>query len=89
MGVLFANTTFAAMWSYIFTILVFYILFRFVVRVVIPIGSTYLKMRRKMREMQDIHQQQHRRSDQQQYGPSNTSSTTSAKGDYIDFEEVK
>jgi hypothetical protein len=62
---------------------------RFIFGFIIPVASTYLKMKKKMGQMQDFHNsssQNHQQKTQSQFSakPDKVS-----KSDYIDFEEIK
>jgi hypothetical protein len=75
----------------LFWFIVFYALFKFVFRVVIPLVITTSKVRSKIKEMKEngsdftTHAQTHPDADRF----ATKESTPSAKGDYIDFEEIK
>jgi hypothetical protein len=76
----------------LFWFIVFYLLFRFVFGFLVPLITTTKQIRSKMK---DVHQNM---QDFQQSGQTNNSYSTTAntqtksntaKGDYIDFEEIK
>lgn len=74
----------------LFWFIIFYLLFRFIFNFVVPLISTTKQVRSKMKDMhqsmndfQKTNTQQDRNTAAPQYN-SNT-----AKGDYIDFEEIK
>jgi hypothetical protein len=75
------------MWNIFFTILLCYLMVRFIFGFVVPVVSTYLKMKNKMKEMNGFNStsnDQHKNKDKFS-SPSNKAS----KSDYIDFEEIK
>jgi hypothetical protein len=71
-----------------FTILFSYLLIRFIFGFVIPVGRTYIKMKRKMREMNGFPPSPHANTRGSQPKFSSKAQTTH-KADYIDFEEIK
>ncbi len=73
------------MLRYFFLILLCYFGVRFLFGFVIPVVTTALQMRKKMKEM-------HRATgDETSFAPNTASNTkpTTTKSDYIDFEEIK
>ena len=76
----------------LFYFVLFYSLFKFLIRVVLPVIITTGKVRSKMKNMQqnmsDFENTQNVNTGSQSF-PNKETSTTTSKGDYIDFEEVK
>jgi hypothetical protein len=76
----------------LFYFIIFYSLFKFLIRVVLPLLVTTSKVRTKMKDMRE---NRDKFEAQNQTDPVGTQASTkkettpSAKGDYIDFEEVK
>lgn len=73
---------------YIIWIFVIYALFRLIFDVIIPIVRVSGQMKRKMREFQDVVNQQHQ-PQQPQETYTQPKEVKQKTGDYIDFEEVK
>ena len=66
----------------------FYLLYKFVFELLIPVSKATTQVKDKLKEMQE--QQQAQQRQQQQEAPMQQAKTTKAKdSDYIDFEEVK
>ena len=81
------------MMRFVLYLILAYILYQFIFKLVIPVYMTTRKIKKGFRDMQDRMQQQ---SAGEQKGPGfngqSKSSATAPKpkaGDYIDFEEVK
>ena len=74
-------------------ILLIYLLYKLIVRVIIPLYRSARQMRRQFRQMQDtIHEQMQRsQHPQQQNAPRQQPSEppVQKEGEYIDYEEVK
>ena len=78
------------MLTYFFLLLLAYFLIRFVIGFVIPFVTAALRIRRKMKEMNQYQQggsQPNAYNDASQ--ASHSSQKTSVQKDYIDFEEIK
>ena len=76
------------MLKYFLLILMVYFFTRFIIGFVIPVAKAALTMRRKMREMSDLHGQQ--RPDNSTINTQGQKkATASVQRDYIDFEEIK
>ncbi|MBX9732858.1 MAG: hypothetical protein K2X37_02260 [Chitinophagaceae bacterium] len=81
------------MFKILFWCLFIYFLYRFIFDFVVPVSRTATQFKRKVAEMQQ--QQQQAFQEQQHYQTSSAqtqqsrTSTTRAKDDYIEFEEVK
>ena len=80
------------MFRFFLIVILCYLLVRFVFGFVIPVVSATLKMRKKMREMQDNANQynsfQHRGNSTNNRDQS-SEKPRSSSGDYIEFEEIK
>lgn len=83
------------MFQFIFWTILLYLLYRFVFGFLIPVISASRQMRGKIRQMQEQMKNQYDQQNPQQGYSSNTSNSSdtkpsgNAKGEYIDFEEVK
>lgn len=75
--------------KYILLAILGYFLFRFVVGFLLPILRTTAQVRRKVREMQQQQAFYQRQQQQETAGTSARKSSSTDKGDYIDFEEIK
>lgn len=83
--------------SYILGIIIIYLLYRFIFGFLIPVIGASRQMRMKMRQMQEQMNNQYNQQTQGKSSTNNTSApennaantSTSTKGDYIEFEEVK
>ncbi len=68
--------------------ILFYLLYKFVFELLIPVGKATSQVKDKLKEMQE--QQQAQQRQQQQAAPTQQAQATKAKdSDYIEFEEVK
>jgi len=68
----------------------FYLLYKFVVDLVIPVGKASSQVRDQMRRMQEQQQAQQQQQQQYQHQQEQVRKNEDRKdGDYIDFEEVK
>jgi Sec-independent protein translocase protein TatA len=65
----------------------FYLLYKFIVDLVIPVGKASSQVKRQMREMQEQQAAQQRQQQQQQ--ASQRPPDKPGDKDYIEFEEVK
>lgn len=65
----------------------FYVLYKFIFELVIPVSRATSQVKDKMREMQEQQRQQYQQQQQQQ--PTQQSQQQPSKGDYIEFEEIK
>ena len=73
----------------IFYAFMFYLLYRLVVDLVIPVGRASKQVKSRMREMQEAQQQQYQQQQEQQKAQFQKQEATKApEKDYIDFEEV-
>lgn len=80
---------FIMVWRFIFYAFLFYLAYKLVFDLVIPLFRTTRKIKKGIREMQERMGQQ---SEPQQRNTTNTTASGNGqakKGDYIDFEEVK
>jgi Sec-independent protein translocase protein TatA len=66
----------------------FYLLYKFIVDLVIPVGKASSQVRKQMQEMQE-QQAAQQRQNQQQAQASQRPPDKAADKDYIEFEEVK
>jgi len=66
----------------------FYLLYRFIVDLVIPVGKASKQVSQKMKEMQEAQQQQYRQQQEAQQREFRKTEEKKADQDYIDFEEV-
>lgn len=73
---------------FLFLLLVFYLLYKLVFDLIIPVSRATSQVRHKMQEMQDLQQAQMRQQQQQQQKQQSAGARPS-QDDYIDFEEVK
>ncbi len=74
---------------YIVFAFLFYIVYRFVVDLVIPVGKASKQVRSKMKEMQEQQYAQQQQFREQQEKEMQRAATTKVEKDYIDFEEVR
>lgn len=76
---------------YIVFAFLFYILYRFIVDLVIPVGKASKQVRSKMKEMQEqqFAQQQQFRAQQEMAAKKEAEQNARKESDYIDFEEIK
>jgi Sec-independent protein translocase protein TatA len=73
----------------IFYAFLFYLLYRFIVDLVIPVGKASKQVRSRMQEMQEAQQQQVRQQQEQQKAQfQKQEAQKKADKDYIEFEEV-
>jgi len=85
--------TFAPMFKMLLYIFLFYLLYKFVFELLIPVSKATSQVKDKLREMQE--QQQAQQRQQQESAPSQQAQAKAGKepgtkgGDYIEFEEVK
>ena len=77
------------MWSIFFTILFCYLLVRFVFGFIIPVASAYLKMKKKMGQMNDFHTSTTQRGEDKTQTQFSSKTPKPSNSDYIDFEEIK
>jgi heme exporter protein D len=67
----------------------FYLLYKFVFELLIPVSKATTQVKDKLKEMQEQQQAQQRQQQQQQAAPTQQAQATKAKdSDYIEFEEV-
>ncbi|NDA62255.1 MAG: hypothetical protein EBX50_09445 [Chitinophagia bacterium] len=66
----------------------FYLLYRFITNLVVPVGKATQQMKQQMQEMQN-RQEAYQRQQAAEQVTQKSSPTASKGGDYIDFEEVK
>ncbi|MEI8110072.1 MAG: hypothetical protein WCH59_03700 [Chitinophagia bacterium] len=66
----------------------FYLLYRFITNLVVPVGKATQQMKQQMQEMQNRQEAYQRQQAAEQVTQKSTP-TASKGGDYIDFEEVK
>jgi predicted Holliday junction resolvase-like endonuclease len=76
---------------YIVFAFLFYILYRFIVDLVIPVGKASKQVRSKMKEMQEQQyaQQQQFRAQQEMAMKKEAEQKVKKDSDYIDFEEIR
>jgi predicted Holliday junction resolvase-like endonuclease len=76
---------------YIVFAFLFYILYRFIVDLVIPVGKASKQVRSKMKEMQEQQYAQQRefRAQQEMAVKKEEEQRAKKESDYIDFEEIK
>lgn len=76
----------------LFWFIIFYGLFKFLIRVVLPLLITTSKVRAKMKDMRenmDDFKTHHQNGNPRAEAFTKHETTASSKGDYIDFEEIK
>lgn len=74
----------------LFWFLVFYVSFKFIIKVIIPVFLTTKNVRANMREMNEkMHEAHSNTEDGARNFNEPDAKTSAAKGDYIDFEEIK
>jgi Sec-independent protein translocase protein TatA len=77
------------MMKLIFWAFLFYLAYRFITDLVIPVGKASKQVRSRMQEMQEAQQQQHRQQQEQQKAQfQKQESQKTGEKDYIEFEEV-
>lgn len=76
---------------YIVFALLIYVLYRFIVDLVIPVGKASKQVRSKIKEMQDQQFAQQQQFQQQQQAEQKRAAEKQAvkEKDYIDFEEIR
>lgn len=80
------------MFKLILELFLFYILFRFIFDLVIPVYKTTKQVKKHMSHMQEEMEKHHRERSQQQTTANRSDFSGAAKpssDDYIDYEEVK
>lgn len=74
--------------EWLFTFLVFYLLYKLIFGLILPVSRASSQIRSKMNEMHQ--QQQPPRQQTADFSKSNSNASAKpAKDDYIDFEEIK
>lgn len=66
----------------------FYLLYRFITNLVVPVGKATQQMKQQMQEMQN-RQEAYQRQQEAERVAQKSAPTPTQGGDYIDFEEVK
>ncbi|MFI5154715.1 MAG: hypothetical protein ACHQEM_00925 [Chitinophagales bacterium] len=72
-----------------FLAIVFYLLYRLVFELIIPVFKTTKTVRSQFKDMQDQMQKKAEAFQQKQQEPSNAQKPKSRIGEYIEFEEIK
>jgi Sec-independent protein translocase protein TatA len=73
----------------IFYVFMFYLLYRFITDLVIPVGRAGKQVRNRMQEMQNAQQEQLRQQQEQEKAQFQKQQSRKASDkDYLDFEEV-
>lgn len=75
---------------FIFLLLICYFLYKLIFNFIIPVSRATKQVKRTMQQMHDAQQQQFRQQQQaQQQNVQDHRPPSTAKEDYIDFEEIK
>jgi hypothetical protein len=67
----------------------FYLLYKFITQLVMPVGKASQQMKQKMQEMQDRQEAFQRQQEAERVTRNTPPPSEKKAGDYIDFEEVK
>lgn len=67
----------------------FYLLYRFITNLVVPVGKATQQMKQQMQEMQNRQEAFQRQQQAERVATQSTPTPKQQGGDYIDFEEVK
>lgn len=93
-GTMVLRSTFAIMYiRLLFWFIILYFLLRFIIRVLIPVVTATRNVRSKMNDinenMEGFNATHSSTANTNKQPSKNNADTSSAKGDYIDFEEIK
>lgn len=75
--------------EWLFTFLVFYLLYKLIFDFIIPVSKASVQVRNKVNEMNSQQQQQFNSNQHYSGTQQTTSKPTPPTDDYIDFEEIK